>query len=265
MTELVKVADINKAHKNPIAELVQIACKFDSHIEIEGEGKNINAKSLMGIMAFGLKEGIEVKVTATGSDESNATDAIRNFLTCKTEVKTAKSADVKKTTTRKTPAKAAAKETVKETKKEAAKTVETVKKAAGETKEAAKKVEADVKATAKSVEAEVKTAVTAKKAAVKKTASKAAAKTAAKAVKEVKAKKPAIRKTTKAAKNTFDKELFFQYANKQVDEETLVARIVEDAKEQNVEIKELKMYLKPEDNACYYVANGNVAGRVNLY
>lgn len=59
MTELVKVADINKAHKNPIAELVQIACKFDSHIEIEGEGKNINAKSLMGIMAFGLKEGIE--------------------------------------------------------------------------------------------------------------------------------------------------------------------------------------------------------------
>ena len=75
MTELVKVADINKAHKNPIAE-------FDSHIEIEGEGKNINAKSLMGIMAFGLKEGIEVKVTATGSDESNATDAIRNFLTC---------------------------------------------------------------------------------------------------------------------------------------------------------------------------------------
>jgi len=119
----------------------------------------------------------------------------------KTEVKTAKSADVKKTTTRKTPAKAAAKTT----------------------------------------------------------------KTAAKAVKEAKAKKPAVRKTTKAAKNTFDKELFFQYANKQVDEETLVARIVEDAKEQNVEIKELKMYLKPEDNACYYVANGNVAGRVNLY
>ena len=119
----------------------------------------------------------------------------------KTEVKTAKSADVKKTTTRKTPAKAAAKTT----------------------------------------------------------------KTAAKAVKEAKAKKPAVRKTTKAAKNPFDKELFVQYANKQVDEETLVARIVEDAKEQNVEIKELKMYLKPEDNACYYVANGNVAGRVNLY
>ena len=37
MTELVKVADIDKTHKNPIAELVQMACKYDSHIEIEGE------------------------------------------------------------------------------------------------------------------------------------------------------------------------------------------------------------------------------------
>ena len=82
MTELVKVADINKAHKNPIAELVQIACKFDSHIEIEGEGKNINAKSLMGIMAFGLNDGFELFVADSSSDESNATDAIRNFLTC---------------------------------------------------------------------------------------------------------------------------------------------------------------------------------------
>ena len=79
MTELVKVADIDKTHKNPIAELVQIACKYDSHIEIEGEGKNINAKSLM---AFGLKQGIEVKVIADGSDENEAADAIRNFLTC---------------------------------------------------------------------------------------------------------------------------------------------------------------------------------------
>ena len=63
-------------------ELVPIACKYDSHIEIEGEGKNINAKSLMGIMAFGLKQGIEVKVIADGSDENEAADAIRNFLTC---------------------------------------------------------------------------------------------------------------------------------------------------------------------------------------
>ena len=85
MTELVKVADINKAHKNPIAELVQIACKFDSHIESEGEGKNINAKSLMGIMAFGLKKGMEVSISAKGTDEKAAVDCISQFLTSNAE------------------------------------------------------------------------------------------------------------------------------------------------------------------------------------
>lgn len=82
MTQTVEVADIEKTHKNPIAELVQTACKFDSHIEIECEGKNINAKSLMGIMAFGLRKGMKVSISAEGSDEESAVDSIKQFLSC---------------------------------------------------------------------------------------------------------------------------------------------------------------------------------------
>ena len=37
MTQTVEVADIEKTHKNAIAELVQTACKFESHIEIESK------------------------------------------------------------------------------------------------------------------------------------------------------------------------------------------------------------------------------------
>ena len=88
---------------------------------------------------------------------------------------------------------------------------------------------------------------------------------AAEAKKETTAKSAAKTTRKTAAKKTFKKELFFQFDGKQVDEETLVARITEDVKSQNVEIKDLKMYLKPEDNACYYVANGNLAGKVDLY
>ena len=54
MTQTVEVADIEKTHKNAIAELVQTACKFESHIEIESEGKNINAKSLMTYGDYGI-------------------------------------------------------------------------------------------------------------------------------------------------------------------------------------------------------------------
>ena len=81
MTETINVANIDKVHKNPIAELVQTACQFESHIDISSEGKNINAKSLMGIMAFGLKEGIEVTISAEGSDESQAIESLKKFLT----------------------------------------------------------------------------------------------------------------------------------------------------------------------------------------
>jgi phosphocarrier protein len=82
MTQTVEVADIEKVHKNPIAELVQTACRFESHIEIESAGKNINAKSLMGIMAFGLRQGMKVNISAVGSDEEQAVDCIKQFLAC---------------------------------------------------------------------------------------------------------------------------------------------------------------------------------------
>lgn len=80
MIQLVEVADIEKKHNNPIAELVQTACRFDSHITIQAEGKYINAKSLMGMMAFGLKSGIKVEISADGPDEELAVDTLKEFL-----------------------------------------------------------------------------------------------------------------------------------------------------------------------------------------
>ena len=46
------VSDVSKKHDNPIAELVQVACCFDSEIILESNNRKINAKSIMGIMAF---------------------------------------------------------------------------------------------------------------------------------------------------------------------------------------------------------------------
>lgn len=107
------------------------------------------------------------------------------------------------------------------------------------------------------------------KSAAKKTTRKTTAKkeTAKKEpVKKEAETKPAVKRTTRktTAKKALKKEVFFQYEGNQIDEETLLARIIEDAKSQNVEISELEMYIKPEDKACYYVANG-FAGKVDLF
>ena len=77
MTETINVANIDKVHKNPIAELVQTACQFESHIDISSEGKNINAKSLMG---FGLRDGMSVTISAEGNDADKAVETIKKFL-----------------------------------------------------------------------------------------------------------------------------------------------------------------------------------------
>lgn len=93
-------------------------------------------------------------------------------------------------------------------------------------------------------------------------AKKVAEKKAVKAAEKTEPKKPAVKKTAAPAVR---KELYIQFNGAQIDEETLLNRVQADCENQNIVVKELKLYLKPEDNACYYVANGNIAGRVGLY
>lgn len=74
------VSNISMKHNNPIAELVQVACQFDSNITLESENRRINAKSIMGIMAFNPSKGMSVQIITEGSDEQEALIAMEKFL-----------------------------------------------------------------------------------------------------------------------------------------------------------------------------------------
>ena len=76
------VSDVSREHDNPIAELVQVACQFDSNIVLENDNRKINAKSIMGIMAFNPTLGMTVNIVADGSDEQEALVAMEKFLAC---------------------------------------------------------------------------------------------------------------------------------------------------------------------------------------
>ena len=116
--------------------------------------------------------------------------------------------------------------------------------------------------------AEVKAAEA--KTTVKKTAKKAAAKTetAKKATtKKVSAKRTAVKTTAKkaVAKKEVKTETFIQYNDEQTDMDAVLKRVEADLKAQKVAAKDIKLYIKPQDGACYYVADGKVAGRVDLF
>ncbi len=75
-----KVIDPVGIHARPASELVQTASKFASDITVKANGKAANAKSIITLMAAGIKCGDEMEIEASGSDEADAISAIENKL-----------------------------------------------------------------------------------------------------------------------------------------------------------------------------------------
>ena len=66
------ITEKNGLHARPASSLVKCASKFKCSIFIEIEGKRTNAKSIMGVMALGIKENQEISIIADGESETNA-------------------------------------------------------------------------------------------------------------------------------------------------------------------------------------------------
>ncbi len=75
-----KVTDRSGLHSKPASLFVSIASKFESIITVSSGSGELNAKSIMGLMALGAKEGTEVTVKAKGKDEDRAISAIKDLI-----------------------------------------------------------------------------------------------------------------------------------------------------------------------------------------
>lgn len=108
-----------------------------------------------------------------------------------------------------------------------------------------------------------------KKAPAKKEAEKPAEKKVAEkkpAAKKTTAKKTATKTTTaKAAANT---EVYVQFWGKEIYAKEVVETIkkvwTDEMGKKASELKDLKVYIKPEDNGAHYVINGDVTGFIGL-
>ncbi|PTL38868.1 HPr family phosphocarrier protein [Alkalicoccus saliphilus] len=64
----------------PAALFVQEANKFNADIFIEKDNKNVNAKSIMGIMSIAVGADKEIVIKADGPDEEEAMSALVSFV-----------------------------------------------------------------------------------------------------------------------------------------------------------------------------------------
>ncbi len=62
------------------AMFVQIAGGFSSQIFVEKGNKKINAKSIMGVLSLGIKQGEKIYIFANGKDEQDAITAIEKLV-----------------------------------------------------------------------------------------------------------------------------------------------------------------------------------------
>ena len=78
-----KSIEIKLAHgleARPVAELVQLASKYDSTVHIEAQSKKVNAKSIMGMMTLNLSSGEKIDVIADGKDEEAVVADMDSYL-----------------------------------------------------------------------------------------------------------------------------------------------------------------------------------------
>ena len=77
MTEkMVTIKNRAGIHARPAALIVQTASRYDSKIYLEKENEKINAKSIMGIITLGASYNTPLKISAEGSDEQEAVEAL---------------------------------------------------------------------------------------------------------------------------------------------------------------------------------------------
>ncbi len=67
-------------HARPATNLVGEANRFNSNLLIKLGDREVNLKSIMGVMSLGINNGSIVKITADGDDASDALDAIGNII-----------------------------------------------------------------------------------------------------------------------------------------------------------------------------------------
>ncbi|MGE3510628.1 MAG: HPr family phosphocarrier protein [Vicinamibacterales bacterium] len=63
-------------HARAAAKFVHLASRFDSRIRIGKDGREMDGKSILGILLLAAARGSTVTISAEGTDEQEAVDAL---------------------------------------------------------------------------------------------------------------------------------------------------------------------------------------------
>lgn len=77
-----EITIINKygLHARPAMQVVQLAQKYSSNIEVTKDALKVDAKSIMSVMRLAATKGTTLKISASGDDAQQAVDALLDLI-----------------------------------------------------------------------------------------------------------------------------------------------------------------------------------------
>lgn len=75
-----QITDEQGIHARPAGLFVKLAAGFRSNVTVSKDGKEVDAKRILGVMSLGAKKDSEIIVKVDGADEEEAAEALLTFL-----------------------------------------------------------------------------------------------------------------------------------------------------------------------------------------
>ena len=67
-------------HARAAAKFVQLAAKFQSHIRVARDTREMDGKSIMGLLLLAAARGTTIRISAEGGDEAEAVSALAGLV-----------------------------------------------------------------------------------------------------------------------------------------------------------------------------------------
>lgn len=74
------ITDAQGIHARPAGQLVKMAGEYPCKVTIAKDGREVDAKRIMGVMSLGAKQGQVVTIKADGENEDEAITALESFM-----------------------------------------------------------------------------------------------------------------------------------------------------------------------------------------
>jgi len=67
-------------HARAAAKFVHLAARFQAHVRVSRESREMDGKSIMGLLLLAAARGSTITITADGADEAEAIDALSSLV-----------------------------------------------------------------------------------------------------------------------------------------------------------------------------------------